>query len=388
MRGETIKVIQSVTNWLPLTMNWIFNQIKYTESVQSVVYTMATSNLDIFPFASLYQANQFEAFTHKWSYKLGLNYRHTPTIFDENTTRYNPVVLHSHFGDRGWYDLPLVKKYGLKHIVTFYGYDISMLPAKRPVWRRRYQELFEQADLFLCEGPFMAKTLVQLGCPPSKVRVHHLGVEVDRIKYIPRVFDGDPLKILIAGTFREKKGIPYAVEAVGRLKEHYQNLQLTIIGDASGRRDRQEKKKIEAMLKQYQLNSITKMLGFQSYETLLAEAYKHHIFLSPSVTANNGDTEGGAPVVLIDILASGMPIISTRHCDIPQVVQDNVAGLLADERNVTELVDHLLWFIEHPDKWHFFTDRGRKLVEQEFNVKRQSELLGDIYQAVVRNAVY
>ena len=60
---------------------------------------------------------------------------------------------------------------------------------------------------------------------------------------------------------------------------------------------------------------------------------KHDVFLAPSVTASNGDTEGGAPVAIIEMAASGMPIVSTRHCDIPSVVLDGVTGLLAAERD-------------------------------------------------------
>jgi len=75
------------------------------------------------------------------------------------------------------------------------------------------------------------------------------------------------------------------------------------------------------------------MLGFQPHAILFEEAYKNHIFLSPSVTALDGDTEGGAPVTIIEMAATGMPIISTKHCDIPEVIKDGVTGFLANERD-------------------------------------------------------
>ncbi len=70
-------------------------------------------------------------------------------------------------------------------------------------------------------------------------------------------------------------------------------------------------------------------MGYQPHSTLFAEAYRHHIFLSPSVTASTGDTEGGAPVSLIEMAATGMLIVSTTHCDIPEVIKHGVTGLLA-----------------------------------------------------------
>ena len=85
-------------------------------------------------------------------------------------------------------------------------------------WHNRYAELFASVDRVFCEGPYMASSNVRLGCPEHKVQVHHLGVAVDQIAYQPRSRSaGEPLRILIAGTFREKKGIPDALRAVGEL---------------------------------------------------------------------------------------------------------------------------------------------------------------------------
>ena len=109
--------------------------------------------------------------------------------------------------------MPAAKKAGLKHIVTFYGVDVCRLPKTEPVWIQRYKELFRHVHLVLCEGPFMAKSIIDLGCPHNKVKVHHLGVAVNRILFKHRTWKkGQTLRVLIAATFREKKGIPYAIE--------------------------------------------------------------------------------------------------------------------------------------------------------------------------------
>ena len=92
-------------------------------------------------------------------------------------------------------------------------------------------------------------------------------------------------------------------------------------------------------------------MGYQPHSTFLREAYENHIFISPSITANDGDTEGGAPVSIIEMAASGMPIISTRHCDIPNVVIDNKTGWLTKERDAKGIYNCLKWIIKYPDKW-------------------------------------
>ena len=78
--------------------------------------------------------------------------------------------------------------------------------------------------------------------------------------------------------------------------------------------------------------------GYKPHDYFLEMLYQADLFLSPSITASNGDTEGGAPVAIIEAGASGLPVISTRHADIPEVVLDGHTGLLSPERNVHGLV--------------------------------------------------
>jgi colanic acid/amylovoran biosynthesis glycosyltransferase len=229
----------------------------------------------------------------------------------------------------------------------------------------------------------MARCLLDLGCPKQKVRVHHLGVEVDRIPFRFRTWDRrDPLRVLIAASFREKKGIPYALEALGHLHAEV-SLEITIVGDASPESGSEsEKGKILATIEKYCLQTKVRMLGYQPHSSLLEEVLKHHLFISPSVTADDGDTEGGAPVTLIEAAATGMPIISTTHCDIPEVISHGVSGLLAEERDVEGLITYLKWLIHHTDHWKGMGKAGRKRVETEYNARMQGEELACIYREV------
>jgi colanic acid/amylovoran biosynthesis glycosyltransferase len=252
-------------------------------------------------------------------------------------------------------------------------------------WQKRYLDLFEHANLILCEGPHMAQEIIALGCPSSKVKIQRLGVDVNGIPYKSRkLTPNESFKILIASSFREKKGIPYALRAIGELKSIFPNLLVTIIGDAtSGKKTIVEKERILNTINQYELQSIITLRGFQPHNVLMEEAYKHHVFLSPSVTASDGDTEGGAPVSIIEMAASGIPIISTNHCDIPNVIKHNVTGLLSNERDIEGLVKNLKWLIENLDKWEGITRKARLHIEKYFDVYKQSQKLGDIYSQVI-----
>ena len=230
----------------------------------------------------------------------------------------------------------------------------------------------------------MGRSIEALGCPAEKIRVHHLGVAIDEIPFQPRTLSpGEPIRVLLAGSFREKKGFPYAVTALGKLRTKFP-LEITIIGDApADARGAQEKTVILEALESGGLTEQTRLLGYQPHHVLFEEATKHHVFLSPSVHAADGDTEGGAPVVLIEMAASGMPIVSTTHCDIPEVILDGRTGHLAPERDVDGLVDRLTDVFEHPGRWAERLRAGRDHVEREFDARRQGERLADLYRELV-----
>ena len=388
---DKVRIFHSIPRWLPKTENWIWSLLSSVPSeFENHVFCEVTENLEEFSLPNIHSFREAPRWRFLWDLGLRrLKVRRHLGFLTTLTRKHNASVLHSHFGNHGWTNLGSAKRSGIKHLVTFYGFDVNYLPQMDPAWSQRYQELFAQCDRVLCEGPHMAGCLVGLGCPESKVRVQHLGVRVDEIEFRPRVFlSGQPLRVLIAASFQEKKGIPYALEALGRLRQELP-LQVTIIGDANNEtRSQLEKKRILAAVARCGLQTWVNLLGYQPHQELLAEAYRHHIFLSPSVTASDGDTEGGAPVTIIEMAATGMPIVSTAHCDIPEVIQHGITGLLAPERDVDALFQHLRWLVSHPTQWEAMLWAGRQRMESEFNVQVQGKRLGLLYAELMRATNY
>ena len=378
-----MRIAHSLYAWLPGTMTWVFNQVKYLPGMDSIVLAEQVLNRDLFPWSPIYEctllSNPLKYKILQAARRMGSQWH--PKSHHSAVILHNPDILHSHFGDRGWYDIAFARKYSLKHVVTFYGYDLSMLPARRPYWKKRFKQLFDHADCFLCEGPFMAQTLVSLGCPRDKIIVQRLGIEIERIPYRPRTIGKDNVfKILIAGSFREKKGIPIALEAIALLYKEYKAIQVTVIGDAGGRKvDQIEKEKILRVISDNNIEGIVKLVGFQPHETLIQAFYKNHILLSPSVTAADGDSEGGAPVTIIEASASGMPVVSTYHCDIPYVVIDKKTGLLAPERDVLALVNALCYFIDNPNLLKEMGRNAHEYINGRYSAKTQAQMLNNIY---------
>jgi colanic acid/amylovoran biosynthesis glycosyltransferase len=383
LKPGKLTVVHSISDWLPITETWLYNQVRFLPpSVTSHVVCESTQNLDQFPFDHVHCAQDgfplgywLDAGFRKFGFRRHLGF------LSRQLRLTRADVMHTHFGNSGWQDLQAARRAGVRYVVTFYGLDVTYLPRKDPVWLDRYAELFEHVDRVLCEGPFMAQSVVELGCAPDKVQVHHLGVAVDSIPFRPRKWQGDePLRVLMAASFKEKKGIPFGLEALGRIRVEVP-LEITIIGDADNKpRSLKEKEVILSTLDRTGLTECTRLLGYQTHARMFDEAMGHHVFLSPSVTASDGDTEGGAPVSIIEMCASGMPVVSSRHCDIPGIVLDGQTGYLAEERDVDGLIDCFRRLIDTRAAWGDMLAASRAHIEKEFNAVIQGEWLAGIYR--------
>lgn len=361
---QELHVLHYSSKWLPLTMSWLYDEIRFLPTdIHNHIVCKEIVNEDSFSLPNVsIQTEQLPAIIH----------------------RCNAQILHSHFANAGWTNLHSAGQAGIKHIVSCYGVDISRLPAIEPLWRARYQELFEHAEAILCEGEHMAKTIRDLGCPPEKVKVHRLGIDLGRIPFCPRVWSpGQKLRVLIAGTFTEKKGIPIALEALGLLRQKIKCLEITVIGDMHP--DKLDSAAIKAEIISAILKNglweCTRLLGYVPHETMLHEAFAHHLFVSPSLTARDGDTEGGAPVSIIEMAASGMPVASTKHCDIPDVLGATNRKYLSEEGKSKSLTDSMLNMLNLAD-WSTLLNENRQHIEKHFSAVEQGKRLAEIYRYI------
>jgi colanic acid/amylovoran biosynthesis glycosyltransferase len=373
--------------YLALTENWIYEQIRHLRRYRPVVYTYRRANADLFPTQGV-RALQEEygrlgLFLNRVSFRLfGYCYSYERWLGQDR-----PNLVHAHFGHEAFALLKLKSKFGFPLVTTFYGYDLTGIPHDDPRWRSNYRQLFEQGECFLIEGNHMKGSLADLGCPEAKIVVQHIGVDVAKIRFEPRTGDdSQAVRVLFAARFTEKKGAPYAVEAFARVKQAHPELplQLTILGDSNGSAaDDAEKRRILDAVERHHLGESVQMLGYQPHATMLEVALTHHIFVAPSVHAANGDTEGGAPVSVIEMSASGMPVLATRHCDIPEVVVDGKSGFLVPEKDTAALAERMEHMVLNPGLWESMGRYGREHIEAEYNVETQVQRLEDIYDEVL-----
>jgi colanic acid/amylovoran biosynthesis glycosyltransferase len=386
--NEPLTVFQSVRVWLPRTENWIYQLLRFLpHGIDPHVVCESTANLEDFRLPQIHCFQRVASDRHRWSTLQRKILFRTHLNFMGGMIRiHRAQLLHSHFGNHAWADLKVAKEARLPHLATFYGFDVNYLPRLDPIWKQRYRDLFNRCQGVLCEGPHMGRCLMELGCPESKIRVLHLGVATNEIRFQARqIMPGEPLRILLAASFQEKKGIPTGIDALGSLQARNIPFEATLIGEANSEpRSQKERGRILQAIANNGLGNKIRLMGYQSHRVLMEEAYRHHVFVSPSVTAEDGDTEGGLPVTLIEMAATGMPVVTTNHCDIPELVLPGVTGLQAPERNVEQLAEHLQWLYQNPAQWQSIADAARKRVEAEFDANKQGIRLGQVYRELIQ----
>ena len=208
--------------------------------------------------------------------------------------------------------------------------------------------------------------------------IQHIGVDTEKINFKERTFPSDgKIVILSCGRFVEKKGLIYALQALKLLISKNPQVEFRIIGDGILRNS------IGSFIKENNLSPYVYLLGYQSHYVFVEELGKAHIYIQPSVTAQNGDSEGGAPTTLLEAQAAGVPVLSTYHADIPEVVVDGKSGFLVPERDSNALAERLEYLIAHPEEWSTMGREGRRHVEMNYTIYKETENLENIYDALI-----
>lgn len=359
-------MVQAVRTYLPRTENWIYHQVENVERYRSVFAAKAVANLDFFPFEPVHRLSRSAVHVKLLDRAIQRRLNYSP-FFSGIVRKERGRIIHAHGGGIATFVAGTAARLNLPLVVSFYGVDMWKHPDGERGLRQKYADVFRKGSLYLAEGPAAAAQLVRIGCPENRIVIHRLGVDVQRIHFSERRRCGSEIRVLMACRFAEKKGIPYGVEAFCRVARDNPALRLTIVGDTGSPKDARVRKQISEIVGRHRMTQQVEVRGFIGSDELQDLAQQHEILLHPSVTANNGDSEGGHPVVMTMLAATGMPIIATTHCDIPQIVEHGRTGWLVSERNSDELEFVLRSIVADSSLLAEFGRNARALVEERYD---------------------
>lgn len=337
--------------------------------------------MDKFPFpaSDSYTLAARQYSLHWWLEHIGYRFRKHNIFAELILRRRRARLIHAHMGLVGWWSLPLKHTLKLPLVTTFYGFDLRDTHRGWQQWTRKRQDLFHQGDLFLVEGEHMQQQLIAQGCPAEKVRIQRIAIDAHMMPLrLRQPRKGEPTVIVFAGRFVEKKGLLAALDAVHTAHEQGYAVEFRIIGDGP------QAPQVREQIEQHHMQDYVHLLGFLDHQQYLAEMEQADIFLHPSVTAADGDTEGGAPTTILEAQALGIPIVATYHADIPNVVVPDRSAVLAPEHDRAALVKQLTGLLDTPERWAEMGRAGRTHIEQHHDIQREVVALEDKYAALIR----
>ena len=286
-------------------------------------------------------------------------------------------VLHAHFGDVARIAAAAIAGAGARTrlVATFHGYDVTL--ARFQPLSRAYGHLLKHADLLLPVSRLWAGRLIEAGADERRTTVHHMGVDTERLAYTAPGAGAAGLRLAMIGRMVEKKGHRFALAALAPLRRRRPALQisLALAGDGPLR------EQIERMIEELQLSDIVVSHGAASHDRCLDLIGECDALLAPSITSASGDMEG-IPVVLMEAMALGRPVVSTRHSGIPELVEDRVSGLLADEGDAETIAAAIEREADDPELRRSLAEQGRCKVEREFDAKQLGEVLRTHYRSL------
>ena len=372
--------------YLNNSMTFVYRQIlSATRDFDPVVLTSnKVNNLKMFPFEKLYSKKITPVGRFYRIFKKSIGHFATLSpkqekYFFEIINSHGVKLVHAHFGPSAIEILPVVKKLNIPLLVTFHGYDASSLLNKKR-YLRDLNGVLEYASI-ITVSDYMSDKLKSLKPKQKNLYRLYYGIDLEKFPFVERkplirkFNDGEEIICLQISNFTEKKGHQYTVRAFSELLKKYSRCKLILggTGELLG-----------------QIKSLTSKLGIEDKVQFVGKVNpgdvfmymkKSDLFFHHSITASDGDQEG-IPNVIMEAMATGLPVISTYHAGIPELIQDGVDGFLVKEKDISGYAASMIRALSSDQNISY---NALKKVKKEFNLELQSKKLFEIYTKILNN---
>jgi colanic acid/amylovoran biosynthesis glycosyltransferase len=355
------------TNFLPTSQVFVYEQLRQYRRTQVDVFAWRRFNTDRFPFPRIHLA------------ELSYVVRGRSRVFERafETGRYD--VVHAHFGPAGAYAERFARAAGLPLIVTFHGYDVPLLSSLRrflPLhlpYALGSRRMLRNMRLGLCASLELERMLADLGIDAARLRVHRLGIDLDRFRPSP---DQSRSRVMMVGRLVEKKGFEYGLRAFAHALSLGASAELCIVGDGPRRAA------LARLARELGLERRIQFVGSRSNEQVAEMLGNARVLLAPSVVAADGNRESGL-IVVKEASAAGAVPIGTLHGGIPESIDDSVSGFLVPERDWLAMGQRLAELLTDEARRARMARAAREKMEREFDNREQVAELENIYDEVV-----
>ena len=265
-----------------------------------------------------------------WLHRLVLNPRKKQSLQELFKTKRINVVL-AEYGQTGAAVVKLCDELNIPFIVHFHGSDAYSREIVEN-FRNAYKRMFDHAKAIVAVSHDMVAQLIRLGAPKEKVIYNPYGVETQKLTQAN--IATAPLRVLSVGRFVEKKAPYLTILAFKRVLERIPEATLVMVG-AGLLQD-----VCRQLIKALHIENAVELKGPLDHKEVVRLMQQSRVFVQHSLVPLSGDTEG-TPVAILEAGAVGLPVVSTKHAGINDVVVHGRTGFLVEEGNIDGMSEYM-----------------------------------------------
>lgn len=292
-------------------------------------------------------------------------------------------VIHAHWLlPNGFISAMVNRLLKIPYVITLHGSDI-FVSKQNFIFKNMAKWTLKHAAMVTSVTPAFLPKLSALGVPEQKRCMIPNGVtpsvfsspsqkRIAQLRETLSIPVNSPI-VFALGRIVLKKGFNVLIQALPYVRENIQDVKIIIGGDGT------DLSRLKTLAEETGVSDIVHFTGTINRTDVPVYFYLSDLFVLPAVFDPKGNVDG-CPIVILEAMACGKPVVSSNISGIPIVVKDGETGLLVDEKNVNGLATAIISLLEDPAKREQFGKAGQQRIQQELTWTKIVEQFISIYQ--------
>lgn len=277
-------------------------------------------------------------------------------------------LIHAHWIPTGAVAGLVAKRLGLPMVITAHGSDATYLKAGKMV-REVCRFSLASANHVIAVSDTLRDDLIRFGVRADNVTTIHNGV--DQTAFQARDEDSGGRMIVWAGRMTEEKGVEYLIRAMRKITTVFRDAVLRLVGDGPLRQD------LEELATQLRLSGSVSFVGEKSHSEMVSVYAGCDLVVLPSLSE-------GLPMVLLEAMAAGKPVVASRVGGIPEVISEGRTGYLVSPGSPDEIADRVIELLGRPELMTEMGTLSRELVKATHTWSSVARKVVAVYARVMK----
>ncbi len=287
---------------------------------------------------------------------------------------FKPDIIHCQFGTQALRLIDNLENSQIPIVIQFRGHDASDLLNKKAYVRRLREVLNRENYYSIFVAGSLRENLRKHGINVHNSMILHSGIDLTKF-VVEKNKEHETFTFLQVSSLEERKGIEYTLEAFAKFlsRQESKNFKLILTGDG------QRKSSLVNLVEKLNIQKYVEFVGFVSPREAKELIQNADVFVHHSITTDDGNQEG-IPNALMEAMAMELPVLSSYHSGIPELVTDGVNGYLVKERDVDtyalRMADILDWGRMKVN---------REVIAEEFEIGKHIAKLETFYMKILKS---